>query len=219
MENTTPGSAYPEFRTASGIFDGQLEDLIELSIDEQTTAEEVMQLSRYSNHEIEYDVTLSDEQKQERGKKIDAAIFESFLEHAGEDFFARDDSSALHLLNIFLENSRRYGFKNHLDLIRALKGKFTFGKSADQIITSLEKASSAPVANGGGESVFTDPKYAEALEEGMSPEVKAKVVSSIIEDDESIAGVIDALPPEQIAKLLKLVSARAEDISTNEAQL
>ena len=210
MENTTPGSAYPEHKTASGIYNGQLDDLIELSIDEQTTAQEIMKLDRYSFQQVEYDTTLSGDQRRERTKEIDSAIFESFLEHAGKDFFARDDGSALQLLNLFLQNSRRYGFEHQLDMIGALKGKFTFGKSADTIISGLQKASSAEVANTGlGGEAFTNPEGAETLERGMSQDVKAGVVSAMIKDG-SMAGVVDALPPEQLAALERGMSQEAK---------
>lgn len=208
-------------RPKSGFYEPDLDTLIDSSIDKNTTIEELNTLYDYFGTQVvrvdrapEPQFTHADSYN-ERIKNLSQEYLESILEHAGDDLFLKGDDEATQKLLYNLLNNESHP----LDLIKRLKAKFTFGEAANKFLEILLKASSEPVANGGGESVFTDPTYAEALEEGMSPEVKAKVVSSIIEDDKSIAGVIDALPPEQIAKLLKLVSARAEDISTNEAQL
>lgn len=246
------GESYAETQTASGIYDSDLEDLIETSIDEQTTAEEILKLESYTYSQAfaygaDYNDRIEMDQRRERLDGLYPEIFQSFLEHASKDFFTRDDESTTRLLDHFLTNPRRYGFENPITLIEALRSKdFTFGPNANLIIERLAKRSSETLFNMGGEGAFSDPEAAKYFVGAMSEEVQAAVVGEMLKNDDNnevnngneddngsenddsdkdelerspMGRLIRSLPPEQVAKLLRLATARSQEISQNNAEL
>jgi hypothetical protein len=98
----------------------------------------------------------------------------------------------------------------------------------------------------GGEAAFSDPKAAKYFVRAMSEEVQTAVVGEMLENDDNneddngsennngsenddsdkdelerspMGRLIRSLPPEQVAKLLRLATARSQEISRNNAEL
>lgn len=223
LRNTNPGSAYPEYESASGIHDSQLEILIESGVDGRTDPGEILELRHYITNEMEVIdrskglLSGSDiERRHDREKTLDDQIRKTILEHAGEDFFLKEGSERV-LNDLTMNLSAR----EKIAYFTEIQKKFNLGPSASAMIGMLLQASSPTVYDANplnGESVFESPSSASTLEGGMSEAVKTGVVEAMIRDD-SMEAVVAGLSQEQLVALARIVNERMQSESQDSAAL